>query len=83
MSGLTEYSSQGRERTLHSPPDEAVSTGYICIISKAEVLYYIQLDRVGLFGCLATDSMYNIVSAGHFIIIDRRLPTIPLSFDVM
>ncbi|KAF9516435.1 hypothetical protein BS47DRAFT_662714 [Hydnum rufescens UP504] len=32
---------RGRERTLHSPPDEA-------------------LDRVGLFGCLATDSIYNI-----------------------
>ncbi|KAG8892738.1 hypothetical protein FRC00_011620 [Tulasnella sp. 408] len=32
---------QGRERTNHSPPDEA-------------------LDRVGIFGCMAVDAVYNI-----------------------
>ncbi|CCA71004.1 related to phosphatidic acid-preferring phospholipase A1 [Serendipita indica DSM 11827] len=32
---------KGRERTMQSPPDEA-------------------LDRVGVFGCMAVDSLYNI-----------------------
>lgn len=32
---------RGRERTNHSPPDEA-------------------LDRVGIFGCMAVDAVYNI-----------------------
>lgn len=49
---------QGRERTMHSPPDEAVSP--YCQRSRIPTDDSNQFDREGIFGCLAVDAVYNI-----------------------
>ena len=62
---------KGRECTLHSPNDEAIGLVFQSFdIRNTQAL---QLDRVGLFGCLVTDSIYNIVGAFPVLVTSSRL----------